>query len=115
MTGLLIRVGLRTYNEVMTSSLSESGRRDPQNKSGFIGRMVFSHPNRTQDTMLSTATDLHTFDDSASVHVVDIEKGVPSQAERLSLGGSPDIHSTSSEGHMCKTDEILSTHGDFTD
>jgi hypothetical protein len=77
MTGLLVRVGLRTYNEVMTSSgsLSGPGSPDPQNKPGFIGRMVLSHPTRTQDTMLSTATYLHTFDDSASIRMVDVENG----------------------------------------
>ncbi|KAF8511981.1 hypothetical protein JB92DRAFT_3117553 [Gautieria morchelliformis] len=79
MTGLLIRVGLRTYDEVMTSSLSGSGRTDPHKepRSGFLGPMVFSHPTRTQDTTLSTATDLHAFDDTASGHMVDRQSHFP--------------------------------------
>jgi hypothetical protein len=65
--------------------------------------------------MLSTATDIHTFDDSASVQVVDVEKGAPSQAKALFLRGSPDIHSTLSEGHKPETGEIFSIREDFTD
>jgi hypothetical protein len=77
--------------------------------------MVFSHPARTQDTVLSTATDIHTCDDSASVHVVDVEKGVPSRAKALFSGGSSDIHSTLSEGHKPETGEIFSIREDFTE
>ena len=100
MTGLLIRVSLRTYDEVMTSAMSGSGRRDPHMgpTSGFVGTMVFSPPTRTQGTMLSTATGLHTFDDSVSDHIVDVEKGVNIPAKALFLQDSPDVHSTVSEG-----------------